>query len=442
MMLANGRRGITVFATTLVVVVASTLAVAAPGDLDVTFDGDGIVTTDFGGTHDRAYGMAIQPNGKILAVGFARYSSGTRDFALARYNSDGSLDIAFDGDGKVTTDFDSGALFSDIAHAVAVQANGKIIAAGGSLGNFALARYNSDGSPDATFGGDGKITTDFGGPAHSVAIQGDGKIVAAGIAGTNFTGNFRDFALARYNSDGSLDDSFGGDGKVTTDFAGSHDSVTALAIQSDGRTVAAGYAVLSDTYQFALARYNPDGSLDTTFDGDGKATNDFGSPQSEGHAVTIQADGRIVVAGRTLQSGQLDFGVARYNNDGSLDVTFGGDGEVTTDFGVGNDNAHGVAIQQDGRIVAAGCAGHMCEDSSDDLGLARYNTDGSLDITFGGDGKVITDFSGDTDWAQAVAIQSNGKIVTVGFSAWNPSDFAVARYKGCRLTSRRTSIPC
>jgi uncharacterized delta-60 repeat protein len=421
--------------TTLLVIVAAALAAAAPGDLDVTFDGDGKVTTDIASSNDRAYGMAIQPDGKIVSTGSAFFfvDNGARDIAVTRHNTNGSLDTSFDGDGKVVTDFSTGS--SDIGRDVAVQADGKLVVAGGALGDFALARYNADGSLDSTFGGgDGKVTTDFGGTgdAHAVAVQGDGKIVAAG-------GGPGDFALARYNADGSLDTAFDGDGKVTTDFGGTSDSAYDMVIQGDGKIVAAGYP------DFAIARYNSDGSLDTAFDGDGKLTTNFGSGSGWAEGVTVQADGKIVMAGFAILTQTGDFGVARYNGDGSLDTAFDGDGKVTTDFNAGNDHPYDVAVQVDGKIVVAGCAGMlMCEDDPrDDLGLARYNTNGSLDTTFGGgDGKVTTDFSGDTNWAHAVALQRDGRIVTAGFSPWNPADFALTRYKVCRPTSRRSSIPC
>jgi len=240
-------------------------AIAAPGDLDSTFSGDGKLTTDFG-VPSEGYGAAVarQTDGKIVVAG---YSFGGRinahDFALARYNADGSLDNSFSGDGKQGTDFDGD---SDDGSGVAVQADGKIVVAGSSGGDFALARYNTDGALDTSFSGDGKQTTDFaarddGGAA--VALQGDGKIVVSGGSGEPFAGN-GDFALARYNADGSLDTSFAGDGKQTTDFDGGHDSGAAMALQGDGKIVVAGGSLAGGSV-FALARYEGgDGPPDTT----------------------------------------------------------------------------------------------------------------------------------------------------------------------------------
>src|SRR4051794_14296359 len=194
----------------------------------------------------------------------------------------GDLDVSFSGDGRQTTDFGG----SDAATAVAVQADGKIVVAGSSDGNFALARYGVDGTPDASFSGDGLVTTDLGAAddGQGVAIQADGKIVVAGGSGGNF-------ALARYTAAGSLDTSFSGDGLQTTDF-GAADGATAVAVQPDGRIVAGG----SSGGDFALARYDTAGGLDTSFSGDGKQTTDFGASDSSSD-LAITANGAIVVVG-------------------------------------------------------------------------------------------------------------------------------------------------
>jgi uncharacterized delta-60 repeat protein len=240
---------------------------------------------------------------------------------------------------------------------------------------------------------------------------------------------------------GDLDATFDGDGKVTTDFSGDSEEAHAVAIQGDGKIVAAGLAIVAESVDFALARYNTDGSLDPTFDGDGKVTTGFGGGTDRALGVAIQGDGKIVAAGcSTCFPVGGNFALARYNTDGSLDTTFDGDGKVTTDFAGFIDQALGVAIQGDGKIVAAGLA----EVSDGDFGLARYKPDGSLDTIFSGDGKVITDFAGGFDQADAVAIQANGRIVAAGrarVSGDGPFDFALARYTCIRRTSRPMSIP-
>ena len=397
---------------------------AAPGDLDPTFGSGGKVTTDFGGD-DQAFALALQPDGKIVAAG-----SSTQNFALARYNADGSLDATFGSGGKVTTNF---GLVLTLAHALALQPDGKIVVAGESNVNFALARYNPDGSLDATFGTGGKVITDFGGidRARALALQPDGKIVVAGESAP-FTG-LSDFALARYNPDGSLDASFGTGGKVTTDFGGTADRADALALQPDGKIVlAGGSSSVSASVDFALARYNPDGSLDASFGTGGKVITDFGNSDAA-FALALQPDGKIIVAGVStgvsVGPGR-GFALARYNPDGSLDATFGTGGKVITNFGgaVAIGFAESVALQPDGKIVVTGPSFFG---NTSDFALARYNPDGSLDASFGTGGKVTTDFGGTADQAHALALQPDGKLVLAGSSGpIGSQNFALARYKG------------
>jgi uncharacterized delta-60 repeat protein len=406
-----------VLALALVAAALPGAAVAAPGALDPSFGAGGEVTTDFGRS-DSAQAVAIQSDGKIVAAG-GSFSFPSGDFALVRYIADGSLDPSFDSDGKVTTDFGG----FDTASAVVVQSDGRIVAAGRSFssssGDFALARYNADGSLDTTFGNGGKVTTDLGGfdAAFGVALQADGKIVAAGQGGAG-----GGFALARYNADGSLDPSFGSGGEVTTHFTGGVEVAIAVAIQLDGKIVVTGQTFSGGFQQFALARYNADGSLDTTFGSGGILMTDFGLGSGFGGALVIQPDGKVVAAGRA----GTDFVLARYNGDGSPDASFGSGGMVTTDFGgAAFDAAFGVALQPNGKIVAAGGTFSF---PSADFALARYKADGSLDPSFGTGGKVTTDF-GAFDVASAVALQADGKIIAAGQGGAG-SDFALARYLG------------
>jgi uncharacterized delta-60 repeat protein len=337
------------------------------GSLDPSFSGDGRAQTNFTG-FDQARGVALQGS-KIVVVGKGGDpgDDGSGDgFALARYNPNGSLDTSFSGDGKQLTNID---YRFDQANAVAVQANGKIVVVGrsgsdrfgGGFG-FALARYNPNGTLDTSFSGDGVQRTFFGfngDEAKGVAIQTDCKIVAAGIS---YDG---DFAVARYNPNGSLDASFSADGRQTTDFGGL-EGASAVALQTNNRIVAVGHAILTTTGDFTLARYNPNGTLDNSFSGDGRQTTDFGFGADDGaNDVAIQANGRIVAVG-VAGGGATgdDFALARYNTDGSLDPGFSGDGRKRTSFG-GPDSANGVALQGDGRIVAVGAG-------NGEFALARY----------------------------------------------------------------------
>jgi len=285
------------------------VAGAAAGDLDPSFGSGGKVLTDVGTERfvvNGADAVAIQTNGKIVAAGGVSGS-----FVLLRYNRDGSLDQSFGSGGKVLTRF--GPANFDHASAVAIQANGKIVAAGGGGGRLELARYNADGSLDPTFGAGGKVVTGFGpldsGFANAVAIQLNGRIVAAGVTPIAFMR--AEFAVARYNRDGSLDPSFGSGGKVLTHFDSppSIDVAKAVAIQSEGKIVTAGGGT-----HFALARYDTDGSLDTSFGSGGTLLTDFGPESSSGAgAVAIQPNGAIVVAGAGITSdGSSNFALVRY----------------------------------------------------------------------------------------------------------------------------------
>ena len=394
-----------------------------PGSLDTAFGTGGKVITDIGSsTTDVAYAVAVQSDGKIVAAG-----SSASDFALARYSADGSLDTTFSSDGKLTTDFGS----TDQALAVAVQSDGKIVMAGamfnGTNDDFALARYSADGALDTTFGTivsgstrSGKVNTDFASSedsARALAVQSDGKIVAAGTSAS-------DFALARYNANGTLDTSLSTDGKVTTDIGSSTtDAAYAMAIQSDGRIVVAG----TSNNDFALARYNADGSLDTSFGTGGKVTTDIDSGNDDANAVAVQPDGKIVAAGSGVSGGGTRFALARYSADGSLDTSFGTGGKLTTVISTLNDVANAVAVQSDGKIVVAG---RTTSQGGTRFALARYNADGSLDTSFGTGGKVDTDIgSGNDDRANAMVVHSDGKIVAAGRSLHGGNnDFGLARY--------------
>ena len=365
----------------------------AGDDLDVTFGTAGKVTTGFSGSSETGAGaVALQSDGKIVVAGFTQKASSDSDFALARYNTDGSLDTTFGSGGKVTTDF-SGA--SDGADAVALQSDGKIVAAGGtSSSDFALVRYNRDGSLDPTFGSGGKVTTDFTpggnfGFASALALQSDGKIVVAGYAG--------DFALARYNTDGSLDTTFGSGGKVTTDFS-AQGTFNALALQPDGRILAGG--TYSD--DFAVLRYNSDGSLDPSFGKNGIVQTHISGYDLEGtesnsrvQGLALEPDGKIVSAGGVFSSkfvtAKTAFALARYNSDGSLDTTFGAGGTTPTSFGP-SISAYALAVQPDGKIVAAGggAFGNV-------FAIARYsNASASTTLALTPVGAATTSTSGTT----------------------------------------------
>ncbi|MCX7619129.1 delta-60 repeat domain-containing protein, partial [Tepidiforma sp.] len=285
----------------------------------------------------------------------------------------GELDPTFGTGGKVTTAVGSS---SDEAFALVLQPDGKLVAAGWSVdaaGNddFALVRYNPNGSLDPTFGSGGKVITDLGSSidgASALVLQPDGRLVAAGDS-SNAAGK-SDFALVRINPNGSLDTSFGSGGKVTT-AVGSGSGIAALVLQPDGKLVAAGLSSNGD-YDFALVRYNPNGTLDPTFGSGGKVITDLGSGSDEAHDLVLQPDGKLVAAGSSMPTlGDFDFALVRYNPNGTLDPTFGSGGKVTTDLGSSYDQAYALVLQPDGKLVAAGYSRNAA--GNFDFSLVRYN---------------------------------------------------------------------
>lgn len=417
------------------------------GALDPSFDYDGIVITRIGAP-SHASGVAIQPDGRIVAAGATDRAEVGSVFAVTRYLADGGLDPSFDGDGIALTGFGRD---GDVALDVAVQPDGKIVAAGTSIARtgpaeFALARYNPDGSLDPSFGDQGRAITplpDGEGRARALWVQPDGRIVVAGWFEHLPSSQF---VVVRYNSDGSLDSSFDEDGVVLAPIdpdrpRRGHDVV----VQPDGNIVVVGeaYTGTETGYDFALVRYLPDGRLDPGFGTSGEVITAFppdgdsSTPDDDsGRAVALSPDGRLVVAGR-VERGiyKEDVGVARYLPDGTLDTGFSEDAMVVTAVTAKFDSGEDVGIQGDGKIVVAG---YGCPEICN-FALVRYHPDGTLDSAFGTNGTVLTSPSAGESFASALQIQSDGKLVVAGASADKSSlrHVTLARY----LPEPVTSLP-
>jgi len=375
-------------------------------------DGDGHVGQHFGAVTVVSHYYTSVSNFSISAA--ATDEDGTY------YTSGLTLDPNFATGGVSSSKLIPTGDHSPTANAVAVQPDGKIVAAGtintsndpdSPNSDFLVVRYNPNGTLDQTFGTAGFVTTDFaagsGDVAKAVAIDASGNILVAGSSNT-------DFALARYDASGNLDTSFNTTGKVTTNF-GSVDAACAMALQPDGKIVLAGMSLS----KFALARYYADGTLDdghlggAGFSADGILTTDVGTGTDVANAVLIQPDHFIVAVGTS----GTKFALARYDASGNLDTSFNTTGKVTTAFGSLNAQGVGAALDGNGNIVVAGVA-------SGKFALARYlTTDGSLDASFAG-GKITTDLGGSAR-ANAVAVQADGKIVAAGHAA---GKFALTRY--------------
>lgn len=434
------------FAFALADALGSDCYISNPGCLDPTFNapnGKVMINTDGSIASsldlDLASGVAIQADGKLVAAGTTSLPGNIYKFVVVRVNTDGSADSTFGGTGIVTTSFSPA---GDRAYAVAIQADGKIVVAGyASVGSaqevFAVARYLSDGTLDSTFATGGKTTITFGNTkgnpkpgsdteARSLAIQADGKILVAGFAGNSG-------ALARLNANGSLDTSFGIGGQVTSSVSGAG---SAMAIQPDGKIVLGGSITTRKTgLDFALTRYNSNGTLDTTFGSAGIASADFSGFDDRIFALAIDASNKIVAGGYTSSassSAAHNFAVARFAPNGVLDSTFGNGGKVSTDIFTNWDNCTALAIQSNGKIVAAGYA-YTTGLTTGYFTLVRYNTDGTPDSSFGVGGIVTSNLAGGTEnYAYGVAIQPDGKIVAVGTANTPDSSagmyIAMARY--------------
>lgn len=447
----QGRRMLAIYALILLILSSATfgsrktraqeIQPEALGALDPNFGSGGKVVTDFFGGAAFPEAMAVQSDGKIIVAGvaFAGASDDTSDFAVARYNSDGSPDSTFGVGGKTTTDFFHR---SDQAFSIALQQDGKIVVVGqtstGAKTIVAAVRYNSNGSLDGGFGASGKVTLDFGGAFEvgvAAAVQSDGHIVIAGYESNSDPGSFI-FILARLDATGVVDASFGSGGMAIGPSIALRNLAAAVALQADGKVVVSGSSGTSNTItDFALMRYKANGSLNTTFGTNGSTTTDFFGLQDVCRSLFVLADGKLLGAGSaTVAPNNTNFALVRYNADGSLDSGFGSGGKVNTAFTEGISSGMRAALQSDGKIVVVGRVAKSADVHSSDVALARYNSDGSLDATFGTAGRTVTDLFGFFDQAMAVAIQPDNNIVVAADSYHSQDgatqDFVVLRYVG------------
>jgi uncharacterized delta-60 repeat protein len=425
-------------AMVLVFLGAEQIAWAAPGDPDQTFGNGGHVFTDFSGNSDYAFAIKVQPDKRIIVAGQSGVYPVFHS-ALARYNANGQLDSTFGTGGKVIAALDAGGEgLSAIALQPdgKIVGAGSVIHDNWPMA-IVLARFNSDGTLDGSFGNQGSVTTTFGdsfAEGNALVLHADGKITVAGVSGAGPYSELNDFALARYNSNGSLDQSFGNGGKLKTHFPGVYNTgsrATAATLQADGKLVVAGtYKNEGTARQFALARYNSNGGLDMAFGNGGMVTTSMGSGDAIAFSTALLPDGRIVATGY-VEVGRRnhDFALACYNPSGTLNQNFGNGGRVTTDFfGATDDIAYGCAVQSDGKLVLSGRTGAY---PVFHFALARYNTNGQLDQTLGTGGKVSSTFD-NRGQSYAVTVQKDGKIALAGISDPTNSnfDFTVLRYLG------------
>ncbi|MEM7053064.1 MAG: hypothetical protein AAF446_00810 [Pseudomonadota bacterium] len=478
------------FATAIMVVVRY----ETDFELDTSFGTGGVAQIDFGGNAVEANSAVLQPNGSIIVGGFVD-SGNDRNLALARLTATGELDsnfgnngrverpltgdtsetiqdmlifqddlyvaastfetesyalLAFSADGTQISSFANNGLAlvnfngrSDFARTLVVHQGALLI--GGTAtaesrtegGNIGLARFTTGGILDAGFANAGLREVSLSGPVNARALaalhQSDGKVVAAGYVGSSFSD--RNFAVARYLPDGSLDSDFGNQGLVVTDFNDGEDSANAIAIQPDGRLLVAGNAELSPETEadFAIARYLADGTLDSSFGQNGLATIDIDGRDDVARAVHLLADGRILLAGNGFfadAGSPRQMTVIRLQSNGVLDTNFANNGVANVPIG-SFDEGHALAVQMDGSIIVGGIG-------DADFAMIRFLQDGMLDSSFGSAGIVSLDFAGEFDFMRDLRIIPNWngqgeRILAVGSarsgSSAASSDFAAALFR-------------
>lgn len=435
---------------------SSGLSTQAAGDLDVSFSGDGLLDSSIQAGDDRALGMAVQNDGKIVLAG----PTGLGNFGVARYTSTGVFDSSFDADGIKVVDMGSS---TDKATDMTLQSDGKIVVVGEVQGYWsqdaAVLRLNSNGSLDTSFSSDGKGYYDFNhfkdDHATAVTMQGS-KIVVVGWVKQSSSSTLNNFVVMRLNANGSPDLSFNGSGVAYVNFPGYSAQATEVIV-SNNKIIVVGYVSAGNSTEFAVARLNNNGSLDTSFSGDGKTNFHFrdyfycdDGLENEAFGVAVDpgffftynglgVDRKIVVTGRTNACGDSDFAVARLNSNGSLDTSFSGDGKRI--LGNPKDEVARAVVTTGGmflypygssspkKIVLAGYS--EGGPNGADFKLIRLNWDGSNDSNFSWSSIVDTDFNGKDDRIYGAAIHSN-TIIAAGEAqnaSTNQAEFAVARYQ-------------
>lgn len=397
---------------------------AAPGELDPSFGRSrGKTITPVTDGEDAAYAQLILTDGRIVSAGGGFLDRGNAYFAVLGYTADGQWDTTLGTPilTDVTTSWDA-------AWAIVLQSDGKVVVAGDAGAGtgdskFGLVRYNPDGTVDTRYGRAGRVISNFT-PKDDfladAAIQADDKIVAVGAVAGN--GPDPRIAVARYRVDGSLDPAFGSAGLVRANLSPGLDWANAVAIQPDGKIIVAGITSRR-TDRFAVLRYDTDGSLDTTFGGDGIVVTEVGPRDASALDVRIQPDGRIVVAGTFRTANGSGFAVVRYRSDGHRDRTFGDRGIVTTRFPEAAAHGWGLALQSDGKIVLVGDV-HPVGSTNGRTGIVRYLPDGTRDTGFGTGGRALVNLGRGDEFVRAIDVDATGKIVLSGTVG---SDFVVAR---------------
>ncbi len=407
------RNGLVVAAAALLLIATATPASAAAGDLDRSFSHNGRVFAKISHTNDEAFGVAIQIDGRIVVAGTANAGFSDTDVGMVRYLPDGRQDPSFGHHGAVRTDLGGAETVADVA----LQTDGRIVVVGTASRDVMVARYRSNGSPDRGFGSNGIVRTDLGkfDDASSVAVQPDGRLVVTGMTSNGTAGRW---FVARYLQEGELDPAFA-DGGIRLGSRRSGFAPDDVALRSDGRILVAGRTFPPGIVE--VRRLLRNGRTDEAFGTNGRTR----TPVSSGMRAAIALrHGEMFVTGAVPGAGS-DFGIAALTANGTLDAAFGDGGVTSVDFSGSSDQADAIVIDADGNLIVGG----------DTIGstfrlfaLTRLLPDGSIDASFGRDGRVTTG-GGELGFTEDLTVDASGRIVLTGVgSPGGRLAFATLRY--------------
>lgn len=389
--------------------------IQAQSIFDSGFGNNGIVIPQINSSNSGFWSLSIQSDNKIIIAGWAYDEVRTpSNVSISRFFENSKPDTAFNSTGL----FSIGNSTWEDAYASTIQSDGKILVAGryynGRSWDFLLIRFNEDGSLDSTFAQKGYTTKDFGKDdiAFSIDVQNDGKILICGFAeNLNW-----DFAISRFNPDGSIDSTFGERGSTVLNIGSYNDVAFSIKAQQDGKIIVCGWTYIFGSWDFALVRLNPDGTLDSSFGTNGIVTTDYNHLYNTSHSVAIQSNGKYVVAGYTEKPGSSDTDILiiRYNTDGSIDHSFGINGLTLIDYNNADDFAWVVKVDQYDKIVIGG---NVTINGSKILQIVKLNSNGSSDISFGENGVLVTQIFGIEEECRDLCIQPDGKILLTGHAS-------------------------
>lgn len=400
-----------------------------PGDLDKTFGDNGKVCVGIGGYYDLAQAVVLQKDGKIVVAGYGQASpTSNKGMSIARYLQNGNMDYDF---GDLGVIHKLSATVDGELNSIVIQKDDKIVAVGFSISqitkneNITLVRLTENGQIDKSFGDGGLVVTEISSEkdvGESAAIQPDGKIV---IVGTTQHNPSYDIVLIRYDEDGQLDPYFGNGGIVITDINSGPDIGKSIVIQSDGKLIVAGFTYIGRKFFMTLLRYDSNGNLDLTFGKGGVTITDVKGSIGK-LDLALQKDGKIILVGPSEVENSHHFTVIRFNNNGTLDKSFGDDGVTKTIIGDFSE-AESVAIDSQGNLIVAGTT----ESGNAAFVVAMYNQNGILNPDFGSDGiSKVNFFENSDDRAHSMIIDSDGNIIVAGESKNDYTTFGLVRFIG------------